>query len=74
VRATRIGIAPEHLPRIFDRFYRVDKSRSRRDGGGSGIGLTIARALIEAHGGHIWVVSPGEARGSVFSFPLPIAR
>lgn len=60
VRDTGIGIPPEHLPHIFDRFYRVDKSRSRANGGGSGIGLTIARALVEAQGGRIWVESEGE--------------
>ena len=62
VRDTGLGIPPEHLLQIFDRFYRVDKSRSRRAGGGSGIGLTIARALVEAHGGHIWAESTGEGR------------
>jgi signal transduction histidine kinase len=66
-----IGIAAEHLPHVFERFYRVDKSRSRA-GGGSGIGLTIARYLIEAHGGHIWAQSEGEGRGSVFTFTLPL--
>jgi signal transduction histidine kinase len=50
VSDTGIGIAPEQLPHLFERFYRVDKSRSRT-GGGSGIGLTIARHLVEAHGG-----------------------
>ena len=74
VRDTGIGISSEHLPHIFDRFYRVDKSRSRRAGGGSGIGLTIARALVEAHGGRIWVESNGEGHGSMFSFTLPIAK
>jgi signal transduction histidine kinase len=74
VRDTGIGIPPEHLPHIFDRFYRVDKSRSRRLGGGSGIGLTIARALVEAHGGHLWAESAGEGQGSIFTFTLPIAK
>jgi histidine kinase len=72
VRDTGTGISPEHLPHIFDRFYRVDKSRSRRAGGGSGIGLTIARALVEAHGGRIWAESAGEGEGSTFTFTLPI--
>ena len=73
VRDTGIGIPPEHLSHIFDRFYRVDKSRSRQAGGGSGIGLTIARALIEAQGGRIWVESAGEGQGCAFSFTLPVA-
>ena len=70
VRDTGIGIPPEHLPRVFDRFYRVDPSRSRQRGG-SGIGLTIARHLVEAQGGRIWVESGGEGKGSMFSFTLP---
>lgn len=74
VRDTGIGIPPGHLQHIFDRFYRVDKSRSRRAGGGSGIGLTIARALVEAHGGRIWAESPGEGQGSTFHFTLPVAE
>ena len=74
VRDTGIGIPPEHLEHIFDRFYRVDKSRSRQNGGGSGIGLTIARALVESHGGRIWVESAGEGQGSVFQFTLPVAK
>jgi len=69
---TGIGISPEHLPHIFERFYRVDKSRSRA-GGGSGIGLTIARHLVEAHGGRIWVESAGAGQGSTFAFTLPLA-
>ncbi|MBN8655884.1 MAG: two-component sensor histidine kinase, partial [Anaerolineae bacterium] len=52
----------------------VDKSRSRQAGGGSGIGLTIARSLIEAHGGRIWVESAGDGKGSSFAFTLPIAK
>jgi histidine kinase len=69
---TGIGIPADHLPHLFTRFYRVDKSRSRA-GGGSGIGLTIARHLVEAHGGRIWAASEGQGQGSRFSFSLPIA-
>jgi two-component system phosphate regulon sensor histidine kinase PhoR len=62
---TGIGISEEHLPYIFDAFYRVS-----RDSEGSGLGLSIAKAIIEAHGGKIWVKStPGE--GSIFNFTLP---
>ena len=67
-----VGIDPEHLPHIFERFYRVDKSRSRA-GGGSGIGLTISRHLVEAHGGRFWAASPGAGQGSTFTFSLPLA-
>ena len=74
IRDTGIGIPPEQLSHIFDRFYRVDKSRSRQAGGGSGIGLTIARALVEAHDGRIWVESAGEKQGSIFSFTLPLVK
>lgn len=74
VRDTGIGIPPEHISHIFDRFYRVDKSRSRHAGGGSGIGLTIASALVEAHGGRIWVESAGEGNGSTFTFTLASAK
>lgn len=67
-----IGIAAEHLTLIFARFYRVDKSRSRV-GGGSGIGLTIAKHLVDAHGGRIWAESPGPGQGSTFTITLPTA-
>ena len=69
---TGIGIPPEHLPHLFERFYRVDKARSRALGG-SGIGLTIAKALIEAQGGRIWADSAGPGQGATFSFSLPVA-
>jgi two-component system sensor histidine kinase BaeS len=74
IHDTGIGIPPEHLTNIFDRFYRVDKSRSRQAGGGSGIGLTVARALVEAHGGRIWAESNGIGQGSTFTFSLKIAE
>jgi histidine kinase len=68
-----IGIAPEHIPHLFERFYRVDKSRSRA-GGGSGIGLTIVRHLVEAHGGRVWAESDGPGEGSTFTYTLPLAQ
>jgi two-component system sensor histidine kinase BaeS len=67
-----VGITSEHLPHIFDRFYRIDKSRTRSSGG-SGIGLTIAKSLVMAHHGHIWVESQGKGKGSTFYFTLPVA-
>ena len=69
VRDTGIGISPEDLPFIFERFYRADKSRSRATGG-SGIGLAIAKSLAEAHGGTIEVTSEPGA-GSEFTVSLP---
>jgi histidine kinase len=70
VQDSGTGISAEHLPHLFTRFYRADKSRSRAKGG-SGIGLTIAKHLIEAHGGQIWAESEGPGKGSTFSFTLP---
>jgi signal transduction histidine kinase len=72
VTDTGEGIPAEDLPHIFERFYRVDKSRARATGG-SGLGLTIARRLVEAHGGTITVESK-LGRGSRFSFTIPVAE
>ncbi|MHB1318820.1 MAG: sensor histidine kinase [Anaerolineae bacterium] len=72
VTDTGIGIAAEHLPRIFERFYRIDPSRARA-GGGSGIGLTIARHLVEAQGGQVTAASAGLGAGSTFTFSIPLA-
>jgi signal transduction histidine kinase len=66
-----IGITAEQLPQLFERFYRVDKARARALGG-SGIGLTISKALVEHHGGRIWAESPGLGQGATFSFSLPL--
>lgn len=65
------GIPPEHLPHVFDRFYRTDPARSR-DKGGAGLGLAIARVIVEAHGGQISVASQGlPGRGATFTITLP---
>lgn len=73
VTDTGIGISAEQLPNIFNRFYRTDKSRARVSGG-SGIGLTIAKALVKAHQGRIWAESNGEGKGSTFTFLIPIKK
>ena len=66
------GIPPEHLPHVFDRFYRTDPARSR-DRGGAGLGLAIVRAIVEVHGGQITVTSEGiPGQGSTFTISLPI--
>jgi signal transduction histidine kinase len=71
VRDTGIGIAPEHLPRIFDRFYRVDKARSP-ESGGTGLGLSIVKKIVEGHKGGIEVESAPN-KGSIFRVFLPVA-
>lgn len=71
VQDTGPGIPEEHLPLVFERFYRVDPSRSRDDGG-TGIGLAIARSIVDAHGGRIWAESV-EGKGSTFRFMLPLS-
>ena len=69
VRDTGIGIAPEHVPRIFERFYRVDPARSREEGG-TGLGLSIVRHLAEAHGGRVRAESaPGRGTTIAAFFP-----
>jgi two-component system phosphate regulon sensor histidine kinase PhoR len=71
VRDFGCGIAREHLPRLFERFYRVDKGRSRKQGG-TGLGLAIVKHIVQAHGGQVRVdSSPGE--GSTFTIALPMA-
>ena len=71
VSDTGSGITPEDLPHIFDRFWRADRARTRSSGG-AGLGLAIARRIVEAHGGEIWATSaPGQ--GTTLTFSLPLA-
>jgi two-component system, OmpR family, sensor histidine kinase BaeS len=71
VTDTGEGIPPELLERVFERFFRVDPARSRNSGGGSGLGLTISRAIAEAHGGRMWAESAGRGRGTRLVVRLP---
>lgn len=72
VRDTGLGVSSEHLPRIFERFYRVDKGRSRASGG-TGLGLAIVKHLVELHSGEVWVESALN-RGSTFGVRFPKVR
>ena len=72
VRDSGVGIAADDLPRIFERFYKSDRARTRSRGG-TGLGLAIARHLVEAHGGRIWAKSK-EGKGSTFYFTLPVTQ
>jgi two-component system phosphate regulon sensor histidine kinase PhoR len=69
VTDTGVGIAQEHLPRLFERFYRVDKGRARSSPGGTGLGLAIVKHITEAHQGKISVTSE-VGKGSTFQFTL----
>jgi signal transduction histidine kinase len=71
VRDTGIGIAPEHLPYVFERFYRADKSRTRSTGG-AGLGLAIVKQLVEAQGGRVVIESTLE-KGTTVTFTMPTA-
>jgi two-component system phosphate regulon sensor histidine kinase PhoR len=72
VRDSGIGIAPEHIPRLTERFYRVDRSRSRETGG-TGLGLAIVKHIVNRHQAHLDVVSE-EGKGSTFSIAFPPKR
>lgn len=72
VRDNGTGITLEDQPRLFERFFRVDTGSTRRTEG-TGLGLAICRGIIEAHGGRIWVESPGLGQGSTFYFTLPLS-
>jgi signal transduction histidine kinase len=68
------AMSPEQLARIFERFYRADTARGAFDGAGSGLGLTIALAIVRDHGGDLSATSAGHGRGAVFTLALPLAQ
>jgi signal transduction histidine kinase len=72
VADTGVGLAPAALEKVFDEFYQVEHHMTRRHGG-LGIGLSIARGLVEAHGGRIWAASAGPGQGTTFTLALPLA-
>jgi two-component system phosphate regulon sensor histidine kinase PhoR len=71
VADTGIGVPHDELPRLFERFYKVDRSRSSS---GTGLGLAIVKHLVQAHGGQVWAESPGEGMGTTFFVLLPLAE
>lgn len=73
VRDSGIGLAPDQLTRVFEEFYQVEDHMTRQHGG-LGIGLSIARALVMAHGGRLWAESEGLGKGATFTLALPIGR
>ena len=72
VADTGIGIPPEQREKVFERFYRVDKARSREQGG-TGLGLSIVYEIVKRHGGQVWVESGLQGTGSTFVVTLPKA-
>ena len=72
VTDTGEGLAPDDVERVFERFYRVPGRRSVGADAGSGIGLTIARDLVRAHGGELRAASPGRGHGATFTLTLPL--
>jgi two-component system OmpR family sensor kinase len=68
-----IGIPPEELARVFDRYYQIDNDIMTRRFGGIGVGLYLCRALVDAQGGRVWAESPGPQQGSTFTIALPLA-
>lgn len=72
VKDTGIGIAQEHIPRLFERFYRVDKGRARKNGG-TGLGLAIVKHIVQLYGGTVTLES-AVGKGSTFTVTLPLAK
>ena len=70
VSDTGVGVAAADLPRLFERFYKVDRSRASS---GTGLGLAIVKHLVQAHGGQVWATSPGEGKGTTFVVTLPVS-